>query len=75
MEYELWLNLCYSMYNLHGNLNNTWICDLRGDINYTKWFLNLVDGSRGSDIIAHRNEWASRLGLGSRVGLDHLLYG
>ena len=41
---ELWLNLCYSMYNLHGTLNNTWLCVLRGDINYTMWVSNLVDG-------------------------------
>ena len=70
---ELWLNLCYSMYTLYGTLNNTWLCVLRGDINYKKWVSNLVDRGHGGNINVHLNAWDSSLGLGSRVGLDHLL--
>ena len=69
---ELWLDLCYSMYTLHGTLKNTQLCVLRGDINYTKWVSNLVDKGHGGDINVHRNAWASSLRLGSLIGLDHL---
>ena len=54
-------------------LNNTWLCVLRGDINYKKWVSNLVDRGHGGNINVHLNAWDSSLGLGSRVGLDHLL--
>ena len=63
------------MYSLHGMFEQYLYLCLKGEINYTMWVSNWVDEGQGGEINVHRNAWALSLGLGSRIGLDHLQQG